>query len=71
MNPFLAGGALAGFGAAIVGFWNQLKAVVWKLVSIVVAKSEISTEDAYEAVTAYLVRDEGSEQDYHGLLLVQ
>lgn len=56
LTDILAGGAIAGIIAAIVGFWNQIKALVWKLVSIVIQKVEINTEEANDAIAAYLVK---------------
>jgi hypothetical protein len=51
---FLKGGALLGLA---VGFWDKIKAFLWKIISIVVQRVEIGTEEAHEAVIAYLVTE--------------
>ena len=56
-NELLTGTIFAGISAALVGFWNQIKSLLWKIVSVVVQKIEINTEEAHEAVTAYLVEN--------------
>jgi hypothetical protein len=56
-NELLTGTIFAGVSAALVGFWNQIKSLLWKVVSIVIQKVEINTEEAHEAVTSYLVEN--------------
>ena len=53
-NSFLTGSAIAAVLAAVVGFWNQIKSFIWKFISIVIQKVEINTEEAQDAVSAYL-----------------
>jgi hypothetical protein len=54
MNPwnFLAGGAILGL---LAGVWDKVKAVAWRLVSLFIQQAEIPTEEAHEAVIAYLI----------------
>lgn len=54
INDFLTGSAIAGVFAAVIGFWNQIKSIIWKLVSVVIQKVEINTEEAQDAISAYL-----------------
>ena len=50
----LTGGALVG---AIVGFWNQIKSFLWSVVSILIQKVDITTEEAHNTIIAYLYRE--------------
>src|SRR5207237_340371 len=51
MNPwnFLAGGAALG---VLAGLWDQIKAVGWKVVNLLIQQVEFPTDAAHEAVTA-------------------
>jgi hypothetical protein len=48
----LAGGALIGL---LAGFWDKIKAVLWRIVNLVIQQVEIPSEPAHNAVVAYLV----------------
>src|SRR5262249_29119586 len=48
----LAGGALIGL---LAGFWDKIKAVLWRVVNLVIQQVEIPSEPAHNAVVAYLV----------------
>lgn len=50
----LKGSAIAAF---IIGFWDKIKAILWRIASILVQRVEINTEEAHEAVVAYLVKN--------------
>jgi hypothetical protein len=49
---YLAGGAAIGL---IAGFWNQIKAVLWRIASLFVQRIEVPTEAAHNALISYLV----------------
>jgi AAA+ superfamily predicted ATPase len=53
---FLKGSAILGVIGVIVGFWEKIKAVLWKILSIGIQRTEIKTEEAHDAVIAYLVK---------------
>lgn len=48
----LAGGALIGI---LAGFWDKIKAILWRVVNLVIQQVEIPSEPAHNAVVAYLV----------------
>jgi ATPase family associated with various cellular activities (AAA) len=48
----LAGGAAFG---VVAGFWDKIKAALWKGVSFFVQRVEIPSEQAHDAVVAYLI----------------
>ncbi len=54
---FLKGGALVGIIGVIIGFWDKIKAFVWRFISVIIQRTEINTEEAHEAVIAYLVKN--------------
>lgn len=54
---FLKGSAIIGIIGVIVGFWEKIKAVLWKILSIGIQRTEIKTEEAHDAVIAYLVKN--------------
>jgi hypothetical protein len=56
-NDVLTGGLVAGGITALIGFWNQIKRVLWKVVSIVIEKVEINTEEANDSISAYLTKN--------------
>jgi hypothetical protein len=49
---YLAGGALFGVVAAC---WDKIKAAVWRVAKLFVQQVEITTEEAHEALVAYLI----------------
>ncbi|MBK9508560.1 MAG: ATP-binding protein [Cytophagaceae bacterium] len=49
---FLKGGAIIG---VVIGFWDKIKDILWRITAILVQRVEISTEDAHDAIIAYLV----------------
>src|SRR5208337_4336181 len=55
MNPmnFLAGGAILGL---LAGCWDKIKAVAWKLISLVIQQVEVPSDAAHHALVAYLIR---------------
>ena len=53
---FLKGSAIIGIIGVIVGFWDKIKAILWKIVSIAIQRVDIKTEEAHDAVIAYLVK---------------
>lgn len=52
---FLKGTAIFGIIGAIVGFWGQIKAFLWRITSIIIQKVEISTEEAHGVIISYLI----------------
>jgi AAA+ superfamily predicted ATPase len=56
-SDLLTGGVIAGLFTGIIGFWNQIKAILWKLASIIIQKVEINTEEANDAVVAFLTQN--------------
>ncbi len=55
MNPmnWLAGGAILGL---LAGFWDKIKAIGWKVISLFVQRVEIPSEPAHDAMVAYLIK---------------
>lgn len=51
---FLKSGAIAGL---VIGFWDKIKSILWKLLSVIIERVEITTEDADEAIIGYLVNN--------------
>src|SRR5262245_20503809 len=49
----MAGGAALGL---LASFWNYIKAFLWKVANLLVQQVEIPSEEAHDAVVAYLVR---------------
>jgi hypothetical protein len=49
---FLAGGAALGF---VAGFWEKIKAVLWRAASLFVQRVEVNSEFAHNALVWYLV----------------
>ncbi|GAA6530190.1 hypothetical protein LPYR103PRE_21630 [Segatella asaccharophila] len=56
----ITGGAII---SGIIGFWGQIKSFIWSLISIVIQKADITTEEAHNAIIAYL----SSEYKYLGV----
>lgn len=49
---YLAGGAAFGF---VAGFWEKIKAVLWRAASLFVQRVEVNTDFAHNALVSYLV----------------
>jgi hypothetical protein len=49
---YLAGGAAIGL---VAGFWDKIKAVLWRIASLFVQRIEVPTEAAHTALISYLV----------------
>ena len=49
---FMAGGAALGF---VAGFWDKIKAVLWKAVNLFITQIEIPSEAAHDAIIACLI----------------
>ncbi len=49
---YLAGGAALGF---VAGFWEKIKAVLWRAASLFVQRVEVNSEHAHNALVSYLV----------------
>jgi hypothetical protein len=49
---YLAGGAALGL---VAGFWDKIKAVVWRGVNLFIQQVEIPTEQGHSAIVAYLI----------------
>lgn len=45
------GGAILG---AVIGFWNQIKSFLWSIVSILIQKADITTEEAHKLIIQLL-----------------
>lgn len=54
---FLKGGAVVGIIGVVIGFWDKIKSFLWKFISVVIQRIEINTEEAHDAVIAYLVKN--------------
>jgi hypothetical protein len=52
LTNFLAGGAILGL---IAGFWDKIKAVLWKLVNLFIQQVEIPSESAHDALISHLI----------------
>ena len=61
MLEYLKGGAILG---VIIGFWDKIKLIGWKIISIAVQRVEIKTDEAHNAVIAYLVKNYTKYQTY-------
>lgn len=55
-QDLLTGGIVAGGLTALIGFWNQIKAILWKITSVIIQKVEINTEEANDAISSYLTK---------------
>lgn len=58
---FLKGGAIFGI---IVGLWDKIKEFIWKFISLVVQKVELSTEELHDAVISYLITNADRSKIY-------
>jgi AAA+ superfamily predicted ATPase len=61
MIEYLKGGAIVG---VIIGFWDKIKLIGWKIISIAIQRVEIKTDEAHNAVIAYLVKNHEKYQTY-------
>jgi hypothetical protein len=52
---YAAGGALIGALGVIAGFWSKVKGVLWRVANLFVQQVEIPTEEAHNALVAYLI----------------
>src|SRR5262245_16897432 len=52
---FMAGGALIGVLGMVAGFWTKVKGVLWRMANLFVQQVEIPTEEAHNALVAYLI----------------
>jgi hypothetical protein len=55
MWKYMAGGALIGVLGMIAGFWGKVKGVLWRVANLFVQQVEIPTEEAHNALVAYLI----------------
>lgn len=55
MWKYAAGGALIGILGMIAGFWSKVKGVLWRVANLFVQQVEIPTEEAHNALVAYLI----------------
>jgi hypothetical protein len=51
---FLKGSAIVGL---VVGLWDKIKEFAWKIVSLLIQRVEICTEEAHDSVIAYLAEN--------------
>src|SRR5829696_5877049 len=52
---YAAGGALIGVLGMIAGFWGKVKGVLWRVANTFIQQVEIPTEEAHNALVAYLI----------------
>jgi ATPase family associated with various cellular activities (AAA) len=52
---YAAGGALVGALGVVAGFWTKLKGALWHVANLFVQQVEIPTEEAHNALIAYLI----------------
>ncbi len=52
---YMAGGALVGVLGMIAGFWGKVKGVLWRIANLFVQQVEIPTEEAHNALVAFLI----------------
>src|SRR5262245_19851322 len=55
MWKFMAGGALIGVLGMLAGFWSKVKGFLWRIANLFVQQVEIPTEEAHNALVAYLI----------------
>ncbi|MFD2784280.1 AAA family ATPase [Hymenobacter rubripertinctus] len=53
-TKYFAGGAIL---SAVVGFWDKIKAVLWRIVSLFIQQVEIPTAGMQAALTTYLINN--------------
>jgi hypothetical protein len=63
-GKFLAGGAALG---VIAGFWGKIKEFLWRVVNLFVQQVEITSDNAHQAVIAYLVATHRKSRFYDRL----
>lgn len=61
---FMAGGAALGFLGILTGFWTRVKGLVWRLLSLFIQQVEIPTEEAHNALVAYLIANYKRSRTY-------
>jgi ATPase family associated with various cellular activities (AAA) len=52
---YMAGGALIGILGMLAGFWSKVKGVLWRVANLFVQQVEIPTEEAHNALVAFLI----------------
>src|SRR5215210_164674 len=52
---YAAGGALIGILGVIAGFWSKVKGILWRVANLFVQQVEIPTEEAHNALVAFLI----------------
>jgi len=55
MWKYAAGGALIGIVGMLAGFWGKVKGILWRVANLFVQQVEIPTEEAHNALVAYLI----------------
>jgi len=55
MWKYMAGGALIGVLGMLAGFWSKVKGVLWRFANLFIQQVEIPTEEAHNALVAYLI----------------
>ena len=55
MWKYAAGGALIGIVGMLAGFWGKVKGVLWRVANLFVQQVEIPTEEAHNALVAFLI----------------
>jgi hypothetical protein len=53
---YMAGGALIGMLGMIAGFWTRVKGIIWRVLALFVQRVEFPTEEAHNAIVAYLIK---------------
>lgn len=61
MWNFVAGGAAIGL---IAGFWDRIKAILWRIANLFIQQVEIPTESAHNAIVSYLIKHHKRYQLY-------
>jgi hypothetical protein len=56
-TKYLAGGAIVALVSAVASFWDRIKAIVWRIVSLFIQQVEIPTSDMQAALTTYLINN--------------
>jgi hypothetical protein len=64
MWKYMAGGALVGALGMIAGFWTKVKGVLWRIANLFVQQVEIPTEEAHNALVAYLIAHHKRSRTY-------
>ena len=64
MWKYMAGGALIGVLGMVAGFWSKVKGVLWRVANLFVQQVEIPTEEAHNALVAYLIANYKRSRNY-------